>query len=88
MGKNSPLQPAGKRLASQCPIVRGHGQKAGSDWATAGGQMSQVEQHLVPEARIQQVQHGVLRAADVEVDPTGMGSQLLLLADPPKRGSG
>ena len=30
--------------------------------------VAEVEQHLVPEARVQQVQHRVLDAADVEVD--------------------
>ena len=30
--------------------------------------VAEVEQHLVPEAGVQQVQHGVLDAADVEVD--------------------
>ena len=35
-------------------------------------QVTEVEQHLVPEAGVQQVQHGVLDAADVEVDATGM----------------
>ncbi len=32
------------------------------------GDVPQVEQHLGPEARVQQVQHGVLGAADVQVD--------------------
>ena len=36
------------------------------------GDVSEVEQHLVPEARVQQVQHGVLHAADVEVEATGV----------------
>ena len=31
-------------------------------------EVAQVVQHLVPEARVEQVQHGVLDAADVEVD--------------------
>ena len=31
--------------------------------------MAQVVQHLVPEPGVQQVQHGVLDAADVQVDP-------------------
>ena len=31
-------------------------------------QVAEVEQHLVPEAGVQQVQHGVLDAADVQVD--------------------
>ena len=35
-------------------------------------QVAEVEQHLVPEAGVQQVQHGVLDAADVEVDAAGM----------------
>jgi hypothetical protein len=30
--------------------------------------VTQIEQHLVPEARVQQVQHRVLDAADVEID--------------------
>ena len=30
--------------------------------------VAQVEQHLVPEPRVQQVQHGVLDAADVQLD--------------------
>ncbi len=33
-----------------------------------GIHVAEVEQHLVPEARVQQVQHGVLHAADVQVD--------------------
>ena len=35
-------------------------------------QVPEVVQHLVPEAGIQQVQHGVLDAADVEVDAAGV----------------
>ena len=34
--------------------------------------VTQVEQHLVPEACVQQVQHGVFNATDVEVDAAGM----------------
>ena len=30
--------------------------------------VTEVEQHLVPETRVEQVQHGVLRATDVEVN--------------------
>ena len=30
--------------------------------------MAEVEEHFVPEARVEQVQHGVLGAADVEVN--------------------
>jgi hypothetical protein len=30
--------------------------------------MPAIEQHLVPESRVQQMQHGMLGAADVEVD--------------------
>src|SRR5699024_7638671 len=33
-----------------------------------GGNMSQVKEHLVPETRVQQVQHGVLHTADVQVN--------------------
>ena len=33
--------------------------------------MAQVEQHLVPEARVQEVQHCVLDAAHVQIDTTG-----------------
>ena len=32
------------------------------------GHVAQVEEHLVPEAGVEQVQHGVFGAADVEVD--------------------
>ena len=35
-------------------------------------QVAQVEQHLVPEAGVQQVQHGVLDTADVQVDTARM----------------
>ena len=35
--------------------------------------VAEVEQHLVPEAGVQQVQHGVLDAADVQVDAAGDG---------------
>ena len=38
-----------------------------------GGDVAQVVQHLVPEPRVQQVQHGVLDAADVQVDPAVTG---------------
>ena len=34
--------------------------------------MAQVEEHLVPEPRVQQVQHRVLDAADVQVDAAGI----------------
>jgi hypothetical protein len=34
--------------------------------------VAEVEQHLVPEAGVEQVQHGVLDAADVQVDPARM----------------
>ena len=34
--------------------------------------MAEVEQHLVPETRVQQVQHGVLHAADIQIDTAGM----------------
>ena len=44
------------------------------------GHMAEVEQHLVPEARVEQVQHRVLGAADIEIDharliaaPVGLG---------------
>ena len=30
--------------------------------------MPQVKKHLVPEARVEQVEHGVLRAADIQID--------------------
>ena len=33
--------------------------------------MAEIEEHLVPEARVEQVQHGVLGAADVEIDAAG-----------------
>ena len=32
------------------------------------GDVAEIEEHLVPEARVEQVQHGVLGAADVEID--------------------
>src|SRR5699024_130806 len=35
-----------------------------------GGDMAQVIEHLVPETRVQQVQHGVLHTADVQVNAT------------------
>ena len=38
--------------------------------------VAEVEEHLVPEAGVQQVQHGVLDAADVEVDAAGMVGRL------------
>ena len=38
--------------------------------------MAEVEQHLVPEAGVQQVQHGVLDAADVQVDAAGIAGPL------------
>ena len=40
-----------------------------------GVHQAQVEEHLVPEARVQQVEHRVLRAADVQVDvhPVALG---------------
>ena len=38
--------------------------------------MAEVEQHLVPEAGVQQVEHGVLDAADVEVDTARMARSL------------
>ena len=38
----------------------------------AGGDVAQVVQDLVPEARVQQVQNGVLDAADVEIDTAGV----------------
>src|SRR5262249_11804185 len=33
------------------------------------GDIPQVVEHLVPESRVQQVQHGVFHTADVEVQP-------------------
>ena len=39
--------------------------------------MAQVEQHLVPEPRVQQVQHRVLDAADVQVDAAGVVGAVL-----------
>jgi len=36
-----------------------------------GGDVAQVEQDLVPEARVEQVQDGVLDAADVQVGAAG-----------------
>ena len=35
---------------------------------SGGGDVAEIEQHLVPEARIEQMQDGMLDAADVEVD--------------------
>ena len=37
----------------------------------AGGHVAEVEQHLVPEPGVQQVQHGVLDAADIQVHTAG-----------------
>ena len=37
---------------------------------------TEVEQRLMPEPRVEQVQHGVLDAADVEVDPAGVRDPL------------
>ncbi|SKU07448.1 Uncharacterised protein [Mycobacteroides abscessus subsp. abscessus] len=34
----------------------------------AGTDVSQVVEHLVPEPRIQQVQHGMFHAADIQID--------------------
>ncbi len=31
------------------------------------GDIAQIEQHIVPESRVKQVQHGVLDAADVQI---------------------
>ena len=46
-------------------------------------QVAEVVQHLVPEAGVQQVQHGVLDAADVEVDTAGVvGSHVGARAHP------
>ena len=36
--------------------------------------VSKIEQHFLPETRIQQVQHGVLGAADVQIDTSGLGT--------------
>ena len=38
--------------------------------------VAEVEQHLVPEARVQQVQHRVLDAAHIEVDTAGIAGAL------------
>ena len=35
------------------------------------GDVAEIEEHLVPEAGVEQVKHGVLGAADVEVDHAG-----------------
>ena len=40
------------------------------------GHVAEVVQHLVPEAGVEQVQHGVLDAADVEVDAAGVARRL------------
>ena len=46
-------------------------------------QVAEVVQHLVPEAGVQQVQHGVLDAADVQVDAAGVvGPHVGLRAHP------
>jgi hypothetical protein len=37
--------------------------------------VAQVVQHLVPEARVQQVQHRMLDAADVQVDAAGVAGR-------------
>ena len=34
-------------------------------------EMPEIEEHLVPEARVEEMQHGVLGAADVEIDAAG-----------------
>ncbi len=44
--------------------------------------VAEVEQHLVPEPRVQQVQHGVLDAADVQVDAAGVVRARRVLAHP------
>jgi hypothetical protein len=35
------------------------------------GDVAEIEEHLVPEAGVEQVEHGVLGAADVEIDHAG-----------------
>ena len=46
-------------------------------------QVAEVEQDLVPEAGVQQMEDGVLDAADVQIDPTGMvGTQVGARAHP------
>jgi len=40
-----------------------------------GGEVAEIEENLVPEARIEQVEHGVLGAADVEVDPASFAAR-------------
>ena len=42
----------------------------------ARAQVAEVEEHLVPEPRVEEVQHRVLHAADVEVDAAGVALEL------------
>ena len=43
-----------------------------SFWKRLGGvEVAEVEEHLVPEAGVEQVKYGVLRTTDVEVDHAG-----------------
>ena len=38
------------------------------------GDVAVIEEHLVPEPRVEQVQHGVFGAADVEIDAAGLAA--------------
>ena len=48
-----------------------------------GVDVAEVEQHLVPEAGVQQVQHGVFDAADVQVHAAGLAGGLVVVRTHP-----
>ena len=47
------------------------------------GEVAEIVQHHVPEPGVEEMEHGVLRAADVKINPTGI---VLSVAEPVARG--